>query len=110
MKRWLSLTVSILAFAAMPLTASGQDSVHYGPISSGTPDSGTCGNNWANDTYMRGFDAATSQNTDGTYNATETFISPRFPTPAPPRPDPRPPIGVQRSELPGGVIGSASVS
>src|SRR5260370_33877393 len=93
MKHWLSLTISILAFAAMPLTASGQDSVHYGPISSGTPDSGTCGNNWANDTYMRVFDAATSQNTDGTYNATETFASARVGAAAPPMAAPRDPGG-----------------
>ena len=59
MKRWLSLAISILALAVAPTTAlAGQDSVHFGPISSGTPDSGTCRPVWANDTYMRVFDAA----------------------------------------------------
>ena len=106
MKRWLSLTVSILAFAALPLTASGQDSVHYGPISSGTPDSGTCGNNWANDTYMRAFDAATSANKDGTYNATERFISARFVTVAGLSPDACDPTGVKGSTIADGVTGT----
>src|SRR5713226_8947220 len=79
MKVWLSLIVSIVALAATPAIAmAGPDSVHYGPINSATPDSGTCGNNWANDTFKRVFDAATKPNTDGTYNVTETFIAGRF--------------------------------
>jgi hypothetical protein len=106
MKRWLSLTVSILAFAAMPLTATGQDSVHYGPISSGSPDSGTCGNNWANDTYMRVFEAATSPNTNGTYSAVETFISARFLTLAGPSPDACDPTGLKGSTIAAGVTGT----
>ena len=109
MKRWLSVTVSILALAAMPLTASaGQDFIHYGPISSGTPDSGTCGNNWANDTYMRSFDAATSPNAGGTYNVTETLISGRFTTVAGPSPDACDPTGVKGSTIADGVTGSFS--
>src|SRR5260370_38994561 len=80
MKRWLSLAVSILALAAMPATVmAGQDSVHFGPISSGSPDSGTCRPVWANDTYMRVFDAATTR-TGGTYTVTESFIAGRFVT------------------------------
>jgi hypothetical protein len=109
MKRWLSLTVSILALAAMPLSASAdQPSVHYGPISSGTTDSGTCGNNWANDTYKRSFDAATSPNADGTYSATETFIAARFVTVAGPSPDACDPTGVKGSTIAAGVTGSFS--
>jgi hypothetical protein len=107
MKRWLSVTVSILALAAMPLTASaGRDSVHYGPISSGSPDSGTCGNNWANDTYMRVFDAATSPNAGGTFDVTETFISGRFVTVAGSSPDACDPTGVKGSTIADGVTGS----
>ena len=109
MKRWLSLTVSILALAAVPMTVSaGPDSVHYGPISSGTPDSGTCGNSWADDTYMRVFDAATSPNTDSTYNATETFISARFVTVAGLSPDACDPSGTKGSTIDSGVAGSFS--
>jgi len=81
MKRWLFLTGVVFAFALLPATASAaQGSAHYGPINSSSPDSGTCGNDWANDTYKRVFDANTSPNTDGTYNVTESFISGRFVT------------------------------
>jgi hypothetical protein len=80
MSRWLSLAVSILALAATPTTVmAGQDSVHFGPIASGSPDSGTCRPVWANDTYMRVFDAATTP-TAGTYTVTESFIAGRFVT------------------------------
>jgi hypothetical protein len=59
---------------------AGQDSVHFGPINSATPDSGTCGNDWANDTFKRVFDAATTRSLDGTYTVTESFIAGRFVT------------------------------
>lgn len=109
MKRWLSVSISILALAAMPMASSaGQSSVHYGPISSGTPDSGTCGNNWANDTYMRAFDAATSPKPDGTYIATETFISGRFVTVSGASPDACDPTGILGSTIGGGVTGAFS--
>src|SRR5260370_7351727 len=89
MKRWLSLAVSILALAAMPATVmAGQDSVHFGPISSGSPDSGTCRPVWANDTYMRVFDAATTP-TGGTYTVTQSFIAGTFVTVAGSRPGAR---------------------
>ena len=107
MKRWLSLIASVVAIAVMPMTAAaGQDSVHYGPISSGSPDSGTCGNNWASDTYMRTFDASTSPNADGTYSATETFIDGRFVTVAGASPDACDPSGTPGSTITSGVTGS----
>jgi hypothetical protein len=81
MKRWLSLAISILALAVAPATVMAEkDSVHFGPISSGSSDSGTCGNDWANDTYKRVFEAATMPNSDGTYNVTEKFIAGDFVT------------------------------
>jgi hypothetical protein len=81
MKRWLSLAISILALAVAPATVmAGQDSVHFGPISSGSQDSGTCNPVWANDTYKRVFDASTTRNADGTYSVTETFIAGHFVT------------------------------
>jgi hypothetical protein len=80
MKRWLSLAVSILALAATPTTVmAGQDSVHFGPINSGSPDSGTCRPVWATDTYKRVFDAATMP-TGSMYMVTESFIAGRFVT------------------------------
>ena len=81
MKRWLSLAISILALSVAPTTVmAGQDSVHFGPINSGSTDSSTCGGDWANDTYKRVFDAATTPNADRTYNVTESFIAGRFVT------------------------------
>jgi hypothetical protein len=81
MYRWLSLAVAMLALAASPAIASAsQGSVHFGPIDSSSSDSGTCGNDWANDTYKRAFDASTTANVDSTFTVTETFISGRFVT------------------------------
>jgi hypothetical protein len=106
MKRWLSLAISILALAAMPATVmAGQDSVHFGPISSGSGDSGTCGPDWANDTYMRVFDAATTR-TGGTYTVTESFIAGRFVTVAGPSPDACDPTGIAGSTIAADVTGS----
>lgn len=81
MYRWLSLAVAMLALAASPAIASASEgSVHFGPINSSSSDSGTCGNDWANDTYKRAFDASTTANLDGTFSVTESFISGRFVT------------------------------
>src|SRR5687768_12050823 len=47
------------------LTPTGSPTQHYGPYSSGSPDSGTCGNNWAQDTFNRHF--TVKHNHDGTF-------------------------------------------
>src|SRR5258708_24420346 len=44
---------------------------------SGSPDSGTCGNNWANDTFTREFDV---QQSGGTFVLTEFFKDGHFVT------------------------------
>jgi hypothetical protein len=44
-----------LAFAAPTVRST----VQFGPFAGGSPDSGTCGNNWANDTYQRTFTVTT---------------------------------------------------
>jgi hypothetical protein len=107
MKRWLSLAISILALAVAPATVmAGQDTVHFGPINSGSPDSSTCGGNWADDTYKRVFDAGTTPNADGTYNATESFIAGRFVTVAGPSADACDPSGTAGSTIAAGVTGS----
>lgn len=107
MKRWLSLAISILALAVAPATVmAGQGSVHFGPINSGSGDSGTCGPDWANDTYKRVFDAATVPNADSTYSVTESFIAGRFVTVAGPSPDACDPNGVAGSTIGAGVTGS----
>jgi hypothetical protein len=52
----------------------------YGPIPSTSTDSGTCGNDWANDTFDRFFRVNTSRNPDGTYTVEEQFKNGTFVT------------------------------
>jgi hypothetical protein len=50
------------AFSTMslsPVDPSGTPTQHYGPYASGSPDSGTCGNDWAEDTFDRDFTVRT---------------------------------------------------
>jgi hypothetical protein len=51
---------------------------HYGPYASGSPDSGTCGNDWARDTFDRHF--TVRSNADGTYTVVEQFKNGDFTT------------------------------
>src|SRR2546422_748670 len=51
---------------------------HYGPYPSGSPDSGTCGNDWANDTFDRNFTVKSNQ--DGTFTVIEQFKNGSFTT------------------------------
>ena len=57
---------------------------HYGPYASGSPDSGTCGNDWAQDTFNRDFTARS--NGDGTYTVVEQFKNGSFVTQTNPSP------------------------
>ena len=59
---------------------------HYGPFDSTSPDSGTCGNFWANDTFDRFFRVKTTPNADGTFDVTEQFKDGSFVTDAGPSP------------------------
>jgi hypothetical protein len=59
---------------------------HYGPFHSTSPDSGTCGNFWANDTFDRFFRVNTSPGADGTYTVTEQFKNGSFVTDPGPSP------------------------
>lgn len=73
-----SAAVGLVLFAA-PTFATG-DTVHYGPIASGSTDSSTCGNDWAIDTFDRVFSVNTVQNLDGTYTVIEQFKNGTFVT------------------------------
>jgi hypothetical protein len=57
---------------------------HYGPYESGSPDSGTCGNLWAEDTYERHF--TVRDNRDGTHTVVQQFKDGSFVTNAGPSP------------------------
>lgn len=81
MKRLISFIAAIVALAVMPMAATAAEgTVRYGPIQSGSTDSGTCGPDWANDTFKRVFEASTERNSNGTYSATEFFIDGHFVT------------------------------
>ncbi len=57
---------------------SAHGTLQFGPFASGTPDSGTCGNNWANDTFNRFFTVVTNE--DGTSRVVEFFKDATFVT------------------------------
>jgi hypothetical protein len=63
-------------FAVMDLTTllatpGANATQHYGPFPSTSLDSGTCGNNWAEDTFDRHF--TVHNNRDGTFTVVEQF-------------------------------------
>ena len=57
---------------------------HYGPYASGSGDSGTCGPDWATDTFDRDF--TVRLNGDGTYTVVEQFKNGSFVTTTGPSP------------------------
>jgi hypothetical protein len=80
-KRFVALGVvltAMLAFGAA--SASAAVTTTYTFAGQGSPDSGTCGNDWANDTYTRAFKVVTLQNTDGSWRVTENFKKGKFTT------------------------------
>jgi len=50
----------------------------FGPFPSGSPDSGTCGPDWATDTFNRSF--TVSPNADGSFAVREDFTKGKFTT------------------------------
>ncbi|MGH9882221.1 MAG: hypothetical protein ACRD6N_12365, partial [Pyrinomonadaceae bacterium] len=66
MKTLLAVTL-FAVIAAVTIMGAVQNSRHYGPFASTSPDSGTCGNSWATDTFDRHFHVTTTPNEDGTY-------------------------------------------
>src|SRR6266436_10308959 len=61
------------------LDPTGNGTQHYGPYNSMSPDSGTCGNNWADDTFDRHF---TVRNQGGSITVVEQFKDGSFMTPS----------------------------
>jgi hypothetical protein len=72
-------SVMDLSTVLAPLTPNGTNGTqHYGPFTSTSPDSGTCGNDWANDTFDRHF--TVRANGDGTFTVVEQFKNGSFVT------------------------------
>jgi hypothetical protein len=75
------------AFSTMslsPVDPSGTPTQHYGPYASDSPDSGTCGNDWAEDTFDRDFTVRTDR--DGSITVVQQFKNGSFVTNAGPSP------------------------
>jgi hypothetical protein len=66
------------------LSASSSSTRQYGPFPSSSPDSGTCGNDWAQDTFDRSFKV--TPRPDGTFRVDEQFKNGSFVTNAGPSP------------------------
>jgi len=90
-------------------TSSGTSTQHYGPYASGSPDSSTCGNNWADDTFDRHFTVFRNKD-DGSLLVVEQFKSGSFvtpsttPSPVPPNPPNSSPGGCQNSATTQGTV------
>ena len=82
--RRLTLVLTILAMLATALPAAADDGERdedghgFGPFASGSTDSGTCGNDWANDTFKRFFEV--TPNADGSFTLREDFRDGHFVT------------------------------
>ena len=85
--RRLTLVLTILAMLALTVPIAADDGEQngehgdgrgFGPYASGSADSGTCGNDWANDTFKRFFTA--KRNADGSYTLREEFRNGKFVT------------------------------
>ena len=79
-----AMLIAAVVFATFSL--AGPAVRQYGPFASTSPDSGTCGPDWANDTFDRHFKANTTRNPDGTYTVIEEFKKGSFVTFAGPSP------------------------
>ena len=73
------MAVVALVFASITVSSAAPGVRNYGPFAGGSPDSGTCGNDWADDTYSRFFKVVTD-GTNGTYTVTEDFRQGSFVT------------------------------
>jgi hypothetical protein len=99
------LHASTSAVWTQPTSSSSETSTqHYGPYASGSPDSGTCGNNWADDTFDRHFTVFQNRD-DGSFLVVEQFKDGSFVTPSA---TPAPPLGVPPNSSPGGCQNSAT--
>jgi hypothetical protein len=80
MRRIAIAAVAAMAFAlAITANAWGAAAAHYGPYASNSPDEGTCGNTWAEDTFNRLYTVKTKPK-NGVYKVVEQFKNGTFTT------------------------------
>ncbi len=112
MKRLAVLTclglVTLIALVALSFPSgvamAKNGTTHFGPYRGSSTDSGTCGNNWANDTFKRDF--FVTDNGDGTFTLRENFTTGRFVTVAGASPGACEPGGGHGSLVDAGVTGN----
>ena len=71
---------AVIAFSLATASPAAAATARYGPIASTSPDSGTCGNDWADDTFQRVFMVNTTPTSAGVYRVREDFIHGSFVT------------------------------
>lgn len=77
----LAIIAACIWLAAPASAADAEDSTQiYGPYASDSPDSGTCGNQWAKDAMDRVYIVNIQPNPDETYNVTQEFRDGTFTT------------------------------
>jgi hypothetical protein len=87
MKRLLIVSMAAVALALMPTAVAadaGEGVQHFGPFAGASPDSGTCGPDWAADRFTRNF--GVDQDADGTFRVVEFFSDGTFVTTGPQSP------------------------
>ena len=104
MKKFILATLLLLA-AFVVAAISGPTPRIYGPFASGSTDSGTCGADWATDTFDRFFHVMTTPNADATYTVIEQFKRGTFTTLAAPSPGACDPRGIAGGTVPAGLTG-----
>jgi hypothetical protein len=76
-----SFSTADLTLLLAPTTPGANAPQHYGPYTTMSPDSGTCGNDWATDTFDRHF--TVKRNPDGTFLVIQQFKNGSFVTNTP---------------------------
>jgi hypothetical protein len=105
----LALVTNDTVFATADLSVllsppGGPSSQHYGPYPSDSPDSGTCGNDWATDRFDRHF--LVKSNHDGTFTVVQQFKRGSFVTNLGPSPGACEPDGSLGGVIRAGVTGT----
>jgi hypothetical protein len=101
--------LGVTSGAAHAATGSFKD----GPYASHSPDSGTCGNNWAVDLFNRKFKVTLPANPDGSFTVVETFANGVFLTHAGSSPEAcgtTPTNGTLKAGISGTLAGSFTIT
>src|SRR4051812_49665925 len=81
----IAAVAAVTVALAMAGNAWGSATAHFGPYASNSPDEGTCGNTWAEDTFDRLYTVKTKP-INGSYSVVEKFKNGTFTTLAGPSP------------------------